>query len=289
HERQEREAHEVEQPVVQVPRQGRDREVAAAKWTDARGEDEVEHRDDDEQRESPEEQRAGDQYRECRHSPPSFARKERHPESIDDEQRRDERQSERARPHRVKRHGRQQVAERAEPPDEPIERAARGMIRAFVEIFHVPSVRTCCKLDGARGIAVGERARWRRGTLDALSAHTSFRTADALREFRRPPIRRIAGQKHFPKITYGGHMRFCKLMLGMLFAVPALAQGTASQPKPDVKATFSVMKANVAKITAPSEKERWEPNKDAWEVAVAQTGKLQTLDLGKISAALDKI
>ena len=84
-------------------------------------------------------------------------------------------------------------------------------------------------------------------------------------------------------------MRFCKLMLGVLFAVPALAQGTASQAKPDVKATFSIMKANVAKITAPSEKERWEPNKDAWEVEVAQTGKLQKLDLGRISAALDKI
>ena len=86
-------------------------------------------------------------------------------------------------------------------------------------------------------------------------------------------------------------MRFLKLSIAALVAVPALAlaQGNPAQAKPDMKTTFGVMKSNVDKITLPSEKVRWEANKDAWEVEVAQHGKVQPADLGKISAAVDKI
>src|SRR5579871_1387371 len=89
----------------------------------------------------------------------------------------------------------------------------------------------------------------------------------------------------------GGPMKFSKIAVAALVALPAivLAQAAPTQAKPDMKATFSVMKENVAKITLPSEKIRWEANKDAWEVEVAANGKLQPVDLGKVTAALDKI
>ena len=86
-------------------------------------------------------------------------------------------------------------------------------------------------------------------------------------------------------------MKFSKMFLAAAFAVPAFAltQGTPSRAKPDPKATFSVLKANVAKITAPSEKERWQANKDAWELEVAQTGPVKKIELGKMLGAVDRI
>jgi hypothetical protein len=86
-------------------------------------------------------------------------------------------------------------------------------------------------------------------------------------------------------------MKFSKLLVAAAFVVPAfaVAQSTPKQAKPDPKTTFSVLKANVAKITAPAEKERWQANKDAWEVEVAQTGKVRKVELGKMLGAIDRI
>lgn len=86
-------------------------------------------------------------------------------------------------------------------------------------------------------------------------------------------------------------MKFSKLLLAASFVLPALAlaQATATQSKPDMKASFGVLDANVAKITAPMEKERWTANREAWEVEVTKAGKLQKVDLGKIMESLDRM
>jgi hypothetical protein len=92
-------------------------------------------------------------------------------------------------------------------------------------------------------------------------------------------------------------MEFFKLVLAASLAVPtfAVAQKAANAAnavtaaKPDAKLTFNILKANVAKITAPSEKERWQANKDAWEVEIAQTGRIRKVELGKMMGALDRI
>src|ERR1039457_834166 len=86
-------------------------------------------------------------------------------------------------------------------------------------------------------------------------------------------------------------MKFSVLLLAAAFTVPVFAptQGTPRQAKPDPKATFNVLKANVAKITAPMEKERWQANKDAWEIEVAQTGPVRKVELGKMLGAVDRI
>lgn len=86
-------------------------------------------------------------------------------------------------------------------------------------------------------------------------------------------------------------MKFSKLLLAASFAIPALAiaQATATQSKPDVKAAFGILDANVSKITAPMEKERWTANREAWEVEVSKTGKIQKVELGKIMESLDRM
>jgi hypothetical protein len=92
-------------------------------------------------------------------------------------------------------------------------------------------------------------------------------------------------------------MRFFGLLLAASLAVPTLAVAqkpakAANAPmatKPDPKSTFNVLKANVARITAPSEKERWQANKDAWEVELSQTGHIRKIELGKMMGALDRI
>jgi hypothetical protein len=83
-------------------------------------------------------------------------------------------------------------------------------------------------------------------------------------------------------------MKLSKLVLAAAIAMPAFAgaQGASPQAKPDMKVTFAVMKANVAKISDAGEKERWLANKNAWDVAVSQTGKVQAADLAKVSTAL---
>lgn len=84
--------------------------------------------------------------------------------------------------------------------------------------------------------------------------------------------------------------RWTRVLVPWLVA-PALviAQEAPGRAKVDLPATFTVMNANVEKITAPSEQERWRANRDAWEVEVAQTGKVSPTDIGRMVAALDRI
>ncbi|HEX7546748.1 MAG TPA: hypothetical protein VF368_08465 [Gemmatimonadaceae bacterium] len=89
----------------------------------------------------------------------------------------------------------------------------------------------------------------------------------------------------------GGHMKFFTLLLAASLTVPTLAvtQNAPNAAKPDPKMTFGILKANVANITAPSEKERWQANKDAWEVEISQTGRIRKVELGKMMGSLDRI
>jgi hypothetical protein len=86
-------------------------------------------------------------------------------------------------------------------------------------------------------------------------------------------------------------MKFVKLLLAASLTLPAfaVAQKAPTAAKPDAKMTFNILKANVANITAPSEKERWQANKDAWEVELSQTGPVRKVELGKMMGALDRI
>lgn len=89
-------------------------------------------------------------------------------------------------------------------------------------------------------------------------------------------------------------MRSFRLLLAASLMVPALALAQSAvnavgATKPDPKMTFSVLKANVANITAPSEKERWTANRDAWEVELSQTGRIRKIELGKMLGSLDRI
>jgi hypothetical protein len=86
-------------------------------------------------------------------------------------------------------------------------------------------------------------------------------------------------------------MKYLRLLLAASLIIPALAvaQKAPVAAKPDPKSTFNTLKANVANITAPSEKERWQANKDAWEVELSQTGRPRKIELGKMMGALDRI
>ena len=98
-------------------------------------------------------------------------------------------------------------------------------------------------------------------------------------------------------------MRFLRLLLATSLTVPALAlaqhaqnAANAAKPahaanaaKPDPKLSFNILKANVANITAPSEKERWTANRDAWAVELSQTGRIRKIELGKMMGSLDRI
>ena len=68
-------------------------------------------------------------------------------------------------------------------------------------------------------------------------------------------------------------MKFSRHALAATLAVPAIisAQAAAPQAKPDMKAAFAAMKANVANISDAAEKERWSANRDAWGAVVSQT------------------
>ena len=86
-------------------------------------------------------------------------------------------------------------------------------------------------------------------------------------------------------------MKCLRLLLAASLTIPtfAVAQKAPTAAKPDPKMTFSILKANVATITAPSEKERWQANKDAWELELAQSGRIRKVELGKMLGALDRI
>jgi hypothetical protein len=95
-------------------------------------------------------------------------------------------------------------------------------------------------------------------------------------------------------------MRLFRLLLAASLTLPAFAvaqkapsapnaAGAVTAAKPDSKMTFKILKANVANITAPSEKERWQANKDAWEVELSQNGRIRKVELGKMLGALDRI
>ena len=86
-------------------------------------------------------------------------------------------------------------------------------------------------------------------------------------------------------------MKFTILSLASMLILPtlALAQGEQARTKPDGKAPFDVMKANVAKITEAGEKERWQANLDLWQLKLAQTGAVAKTELDKMAVALDRI
>lgn len=86
-------------------------------------------------------------------------------------------------------------------------------------------------------------------------------------------------------------MKLSKLVLATAIALPAFAgaQVAPAQAKPDMKATFTVMKANVAMISDAAEKERWTANEDAWDAVVSQSGTIQAADIARINAALATI
>lgn len=86
-------------------------------------------------------------------------------------------------------------------------------------------------------------------------------------------------------------MKYRKLLLAAFLAAPAIAvaQTTPAQSHPDAKAAFGVLQANVAKITAPMEKDRWQANRDAWQVEVSKAGKLQKIEVGEIMASLERM
>ena len=86
-------------------------------------------------------------------------------------------------------------------------------------------------------------------------------------------------------------MNFSRLLIAASLIAPtfAVAQKASNPARPDPRTTFSILKSNVAKITAPSEKERWSANKDAWEIELSQTGHVRKVELGKMMGSLDRI
>jgi len=86
-------------------------------------------------------------------------------------------------------------------------------------------------------------------------------------------------------------MKRMRLWIAAMLVLPALArpQGAPVQPRPDMNASFAAMKANVAKIVDPAEKERWQANVDAWQIEIAQTGAITKAKNDKLAASLRKI
>lgn len=76
--------------------------------------------------------------------------------------------------------------------------------------------------------------------------------------------------------------RFARATLVVVAAL-TLVRTTSAQKTPDMKTSFGVMNANVAKITAAAEKERWQANADAWRLDLARAGTLPSSDLDKLS------
>ncbi len=68
----------------------------------------------------------------------------------------------------------------------------------------------------------------------------------------------------------------------------ALAQNVPAQATLELKGSFDVMKANVAKITEFGEKERWTANVDLWQIKLMQKGEISKAELEKMIALLDR-
>ena len=83
-------------------------------------------------------------------------------------------------------------------------------------------------------------------------------------------------------------------LTGHLFAaiiaasvVMSALQAAPKQSAPTAKASFDTMQANVAKITDPAEKERWQANTAMWQTKIGHTGKLDPADLAKMQSSFD--
>jgi hypothetical protein len=81
-------------------------------------------------------------------------------------------------------------------------------------------------------------------------------------------------------------MRLSSYALALVVAAPAVAW---SQGGADTKLPFETMQANVAKIVAPQEKERWQANVAIWQLKLDRAGAMEKADLDKARASLDII
>lgn len=85
-------------------------------------------------------------------------------------------------------------------------------------------------------------------------------------------------------------MRLTSFFLAAIVAASVVvwAQQTSSkQTGPTAKASFDTMQANVAKITNPAEKERWQANTSMWQSKIGHPGKLDPADLTKLQSSFD--
>ena len=71
-------------------------------------------------------------------------------------------------------------------------------------------------------------------------------------------------------------MRLSSYALALVVAAPAVAW---SQGGADTKLPFETMQANVAKIVAPQEKERWQANVAIWQLKLDRAGAMEKADL----------
>jgi hypothetical protein len=72
--------------------------------------------------------------------------------------------------------------------------------------------------------------------------------------------------------------------------IPAAAMTQVAPPAtPSIKARLDLMESNVARISVPAEKERWNANLSMWKIVFAKPGSLPAADVQLLESSLQTI
>lgn len=86
-------------------------------------------------------------------------------------------------------------------------------------------------------------------------------------------------------------MKLQHMVAAVLAAAPILAsaQATPAKPAQTTSALVARIKTNVAQITEPTEKDRWQANLELWQLATGLTGPATKADLDRMKLLVDRI
>ena len=84
-------------------------------------------------------------------------------------------------------------------------------------------------------------------------------------------------------------MRISRFIVASLVAPVMMSAQVAPPATAGAKLALDRMQANVARIAAPAERERWNANVEMWKVVFAKAGTLSTADVDALKASLKTI